>query len=244
MLGAADQEVHRTLDWLQERLNYWLNEVRRRQEEVRRAEAALARCQASGYRDRDGHYHAPNCSTQEAALRQAQLRLQEAEAELANVRHWLAVVEQAVAAYYVQEQRLRELTTTHTEKTKAFLGRAVADLERYLAAAPPSSLAAGPSAPTQSDTQGADSGITWAERRAIIAKIDSGQTITPDELHRLQLPVSDLQAGTAADDEAWLNQLLESEHYRETMRDSQEADNLKEALLATMKAIAYWRSKP
>ncbi|MCS7039953.1 MAG: hypothetical protein NZP34_10145, partial [Caldilineales bacterium] len=45
-LNAADIELRRTLDWLQERLNYWRNEVRRRQEEVNRAQAALDRCLA------------------------------------------------------------------------------------------------------------------------------------------------------------------------------------------------------
>jgi len=48
-LQAAEQEIRRTLDWLQERLNYWRSEVRRRQEKMWQAQEALARCRASGY---------------------------------------------------------------------------------------------------------------------------------------------------------------------------------------------------
>jgi hypothetical protein len=74
--------------------------------------------------------------------------------------------------------------------------------------------------------------------------VDAGQPITLEDLRLLQQPTSDLQTETLTEDEAWLQRLLESERYREAMRDSQEAENLKEALLATLKAIHYWRSKP
>lgn len=135
ILGAAAQEIRRTLDWLQERLNHWQNEVRRRQEEVRRVAAVLARCQASGYTDRDGRYHAPDCTAYEHALRQAQARLQEAEAELANVRRWLAQVQQAVGAYELQARRLTSQLADDLPKADALLGRKSADLQAYLAVA-------------------------------------------------------------------------------------------------------------
>jgi hypothetical protein len=44
ILNATEIEIRRTLDWLQERLNYWRNEVRRRQEILAQAERALAAC--------------------------------------------------------------------------------------------------------------------------------------------------------------------------------------------------------
>lgn len=135
VLSAAELEIHRTLDWLQERLNHWLNEVQRRQEQVRLAQAALARCEASGYYDQDGHYYPPNCSAYQQALHQAQVRLQEAQAELANVRRWLTQIQHAIGAYRAQTRRLQDLTTTHTEKAQAFLGRKVDELEQYAALA-------------------------------------------------------------------------------------------------------------
>jgi hypothetical protein len=140
VLNAAEQEIRRTLDWLQERLNHWQNEVRRRQEEVRRAAAALARCQASGYVDRDGRYHAPDCSAYEHALHQAELRLHEAEAELANVRRWLAQVQQAADAYELQARRLRTQLGAELPKADAFLGRKIADLQAYLAVTAPAGV--------------------------------------------------------------------------------------------------------
>ena len=245
-LGAAEQEIRRTLDWLHERLNHWQNEVRRRQEEVRQAMDALLRCQASGYHDRDGHYHAPDCSAYERALRQAQARLQEAEAELANVRRWAAQVQQATAAYQAQERRLQEVTTTQSERAQASLERAITDLERYLTVAPPpvASMVTS-SAPTPSTfADPATRGFTWTERMAIVKRTEAGQPITPEELQRLRAPITDLQEGTLAEDESWLNQLLESDRYAETMRDSREAADLRDAVLATMEAINYWRSKP
>jgi hypothetical protein len=138
VLNAAEQEIRRTLDWLQERLNHWQNEVRRRQEEVRRAAAALARCRASGYVDRDGRYHAPDCSAYEHALHQAELRLHEAEAELANVRRWLAQVQQAVGDYQVQARRLAAQLGNELPKADAFLGRKVATLQSYVSIGIPS----------------------------------------------------------------------------------------------------------
>jgi chromosome segregation ATPase len=221
-LAAADLGIRQTLDWLQERLNHWQNEVQQRQEEVRRAEAALARCRASGYRDRDGHYHAPDCSAYERAVFQARARLREAETELANVRRWLAQVQQAVREYEIQARRLQELATTHTDRARAFLGRAQNRLEQYLAVAPvaaPSAVAASPEQPGLSPAV-STLGITWAEKKAILARLDAGQQITPEDWQRLQQPISDLQTSTLAQDEVWVRQLLESPRYAEIMRDS------------------------
>lgn len=41
-INATEIELRRTLDWLQERLNYWRNEVRRREQILAQAERALA----------------------------------------------------------------------------------------------------------------------------------------------------------------------------------------------------------
>ena len=245
-LGAAEQELRRTLDWLQERLNHWQNEVRRRQEEVRQAMDALRRCQASGYSDRDGHYHAPDCRAYERALRQAQARLEEAQRELRNVQQWAQRVQQAAGDYHVQARRLQQLATTENQKAQAFLERAIGDLERYMAVAPPpvSGMAASSMPTPVAVTHFAAPGFTWAERMAIFKRAEAGQPITSEELQRLREPITDLQEGTVAADESWLNQLLESDRYMEAMRDSREAADLRGAVLAALEAINYWRSKP
>ncbi|MEW6230986.1 MAG: hypothetical protein AB1566_01580 [Chloroflexota bacterium] len=134
VLLAAAMEIQRTLDWLQERVAYWQCEVEHRQREVERAQAALAVCERSGYRDRDGHYYQPDCSAQRHAVAQAQARLAEAKVELAKARYWLGQVQQAAAKYGLHADRLKELTTSRNEKAQAFLINVLAELERYLAA--------------------------------------------------------------------------------------------------------------
>jgi hypothetical protein len=141
-LAAAEEEIRQTLDWLQERRNHWQNEVQRCQEEVRRAETALARCQASGYRDRDGHYHAPDCSAYERAVFQARVRLREAEAELRNVQEWLRMVGEAATAYRLQAWRLDRQLAMDLPRADAFLGRKIAELQAYLAVSAPAGAGA------------------------------------------------------------------------------------------------------
>jgi len=132
-LQSAELEIQRTLEWLTEAQNRWRREVRDRQESVRRAEAALARCQASGYRDRDGHYHTPNCSVYEQALYTAQMRLREAQEQLGNVLRWVGIVEKAVDSYHTQARRFKNLLSSELPKGMALLGRKVGQLQAYLA---------------------------------------------------------------------------------------------------------------
>ena len=99
--------------------------------------------------------------------------------------------------------------------------------------------------PTQSNTptQDAPPGIPWADKRAILQRIDEGLPITKEDLHQLNQPISDLQTGTLEEDRSWVGQLLESERYRQAMSDSQEAESLSDAVLAALKARNYSRSK-
>lgn len=244
-LEAAEREIRRTLEWLEERHAHWQREVRRRQEDVRRAQAALERCRASArYDPQTGRHHVLDCSRYERVLREAQSRLREAEAELKNVREWSRQVQQAVVDYQRQAQRLATILNDDLPKATALLGRKSAHLHRYTMMTAPSGGegAIQGERPSVSNSD-SEPGISWAEQRAVWERVDAGETITPDELRRLQQPASDLQTGTLAEDEAWVQQLLESERYREAMRDSQEAETLQEALLALLKAINYWRSK-
>jgi len=186
-LQAAEQEIRRTEEWLQERLAHWRNEVQRRQEKVRRTEAALARCQASGYHDREGRYHAPDCSTYEHTLRQAQIRLREAETELRNVQRWMKAVGDAVAAYRTQAQRLGRLIAD-LPKADAFLGRKIAELQAYLAvAAPPGQMGVMPSVPPSQPAAG-------------IAQVQGAQWNTvgqPGEVQKLQDGLAALEGARA-----------------------------------------------
>jgi hypothetical protein len=130
-LNAAELELQRTLDWLQERQGHWRGEVRRRQAEVEQARAALARCQASGHRDQHGNYHVPNCAAYEQSLLQAQLHLREAEAELANAQKWSRLIEHAVQEYQQEAKSLANALADDLPRAAAVLGRSVATLQSY-----------------------------------------------------------------------------------------------------------------
>lgn len=85
-LTAAETQIRHALEWLAERQEHWQRELRRRTDEAREAAAALARCRASGYVDKNGNYYAPDCSAYEAAHHRAEAGLREAEAELRTVK--------------------------------------------------------------------------------------------------------------------------------------------------------------
>ncbi len=132
-LDAARPEIRRTLDWLSERLLHWQNEVRRRQQMLAQAQAALARCKASGVRDpKTGACHEPPCTGEWEAVRLAEVSLREAQAELGTVQHWKGALEQAAAAYEREAGRLMSLLSSDLPKANALLGRNIATLRSYV----------------------------------------------------------------------------------------------------------------
>lgn len=134
-LQSTEQEIRQTETWLQERLAYWRGELQRRQGEARMAEAALARCRASGYQDpRTGRYYQPSCTAEAAALQQAMARVQEAQAQQTNVQNWQRSVAQAAASYRTQAQQISRLLTAELPKSIAFLNNRITELQAYLVA--------------------------------------------------------------------------------------------------------------
>ena len=125
-------EIRRTLDWLQERLNYWRNEVRRRQKEADRAGAALEQCRAmAGLAAQAGV--AISCAPQEAAFYQALNRLRQAQSELRNVQDWIRLVRQTARIYQRQARRLRAWMSNELPKANAFLADRIRALQSYTA---------------------------------------------------------------------------------------------------------------
>jgi hypothetical protein len=251
---AAGLEIRRTLDWLQERQGHWRNELPKRQAKVEQARSALERCKASEYRDEQGHSHSANCSDYEQALLQAQVRLREAEAELSNVQQWMQLTQQAVGSYQSQAQRLGSFVTSEIPRAAALLSSKMTALQAYAGevsitaandggeAGPTASLSSEPI--SGNDTSiGERRGITWKEHQEIVEKWRN-EGITLEEMKRLGLPISDLQVGSVQEDSSWIYQILESEAWRDMLKDSQEADRLRDAILATLKAMNYRRSNP
>lgn len=163
---SADEEETR------ERVNHWQRETERGRREVARAEAALGRCEASGYVDEDGRYYPPDCRAEARGLANAVAKLKECEENLQTAKAWRSRVEQAVSEYQREARRLAEVAGRHTEKARAHLRQTAAKYEEVKAAA--SGVGAvgavvaagvfGIAAQAASSPQG----ITWAEKQAIL----------------------------------------------------------------------------
>ena len=131
-LTAVEAEIQRTLEFLQKRLHYWQQEVRRRERLYQQAQQALQRCLNTVYYDRDGRPHRPSCDAERTAVAKARKALEDAREELEKVRRWLERVQQTVQEYRREAGRLRDLASTRTEQARAFLSRKHAELMRYI----------------------------------------------------------------------------------------------------------------
>jgi DNA repair exonuclease SbcCD ATPase subunit len=145
-LCAADQEIRRTLDGLQARLQYWQRMVRECQEEVTRAKTALIQ-------RRWGHHEGrgPGTTEQEIALRKAQARLKEAEAKVETVRRWQLQLPQAIHEYEGPARQLAGWLDADLRHVVAILDQRLAALEAYVALTPSS-----PADPAAAETESGD----------------------------------------------------------------------------------------
>lgn len=131
-MNAAVQEVRRTEAWLAERKRHWEFEVRQREADVRRAQAALHSCEMSGDRDDEGNYHAPDCRNEEWLLAEAQRLLREAQQNLFTVVSAQRAVTQASAEYQAEARRLSNLLNTEVPRGAALLQTKSQQLHAYL----------------------------------------------------------------------------------------------------------------
>lgn len=135
-LTAAAREIQHTQEWLEQRVSHWRQQVSVSREAIQRASAALARCHASGSRDRNGNYHAPDCSAFEQALRQAEVRLREAETELQRAQQWSRTVHEASQAYKAEARALTNMLDRDLPQATVRLEQAIQDLHAYVGFAP------------------------------------------------------------------------------------------------------------
>ena len=133
-LQQMEIELRRTQEWLAERKRHWEGQVRRCEDAVRLAQAALERCRSTAYRDPDtGRVYVPDCIGPKSALRQAVSRLQETQAQLANVVRGMSALEEAAAGYKRQAERLTAFTEKGLVEAQVFLERRATALESYVA---------------------------------------------------------------------------------------------------------------
>jgi chromosome segregation ATPase len=135
-LGAAEMEVRRVFEYLQDQLKHWQRQVEKRQEDVNRAAADLAHARALRKGERSGYVE------QEIALAKAKNRLREAEEKVAVVKRWLLHLPQAIHEYQGPARRLGGMLDADLKQGLAVLADKIAVLEAYMAL-----QAAEPSAP-------------------------------------------------------------------------------------------------
>lgn len=133
-LGAADAEIRRTVQWIQQdRPFYWQEQIKRRREQVSQAKAELFRLKLQKTPE-----HHPSLAEPKERLRRAEAGLQDAEKRLILTRKWQSALQQAVLEYHGSVQRLKDLASSDVPRAIALLARIVDSLEAYLQIAPPS----------------------------------------------------------------------------------------------------------
>jgi hypothetical protein len=139
-LRAAERELQRTEEWLQQDLRRRHRNLETCREEVNEARSALRQCQEEDDAD---------CSQEEEDLARAWARLRWAEEGLATHTRWMRSVEEAAARYRAQAQRLGMSLNVEMPRATVALEQALERLYAYLgttglAGVPTASIAAPP----------------------------------------------------------------------------------------------------
>ena len=122
-LKAANTEINRTFEWLQERMSYWQHEIECAQQELSRAQADLRRCENSGYYDDDGYYHQPYCGCEEQAVERATSYLKQSNEALQTVRGWYNRIEQTASDHMSAANQLNKIADWQSEKAQINLNQ-------------------------------------------------------------------------------------------------------------------------
>jgi len=170
-LLTVDLEIRRMLDWLaKDQVAYWKGEIRRREEKLNEAKAALHRKRITAT-----FGNVAQDTDEIVAVRRAQARLEAAEAKLKAVKHWYQVVEQEVTEYRGPAQALANVLEADVPRALSSLDRMMDSLESYLnVVAPSSASTSGVAASTDADVPTA---VTAAEASAASAAQAEGKTV-------------------------------------------------------------------
>jgi chromosome segregation ATPase len=124
-LGAAEIEIRRVFDYLNDQLKYWQRMVEKCRENVNRARNDLAHARAMRKGEASGTVE------QEIALRKAQNQLREAEEKVVTVKRWILQLPQAVNEYEGPARRLAGLLDADFKQGLVLLENKIAALEAY-----------------------------------------------------------------------------------------------------------------
>ncbi len=131
-LATAQGEARRGLDAVKGRLEFWMREVNRLQEEVNRARSDLAHSRALKGESRSGTVE------QEIALNRARQRLREAEEKVAVCRRWMIHLPDAIEEFEGPARQLAGMLDADLKVSLARLRDKIATLHAYASLAAPS----------------------------------------------------------------------------------------------------------
>ena len=128
-LGGVEMELRKFRDWLErDQLGYWQMQVKRRQQMIADARAALHKKKLSA-----GKSDAVSDSEEKENLRKATQLLRVAEEKVEIVRKLIPQFHQAVASYHSHSQPLGDHMSGGFERSLARLSQMIDSIEAYLA---------------------------------------------------------------------------------------------------------------
>jgi hypothetical protein len=128
-LGDADSDVNRMTRWLEgEAMNHWTSTIRKRQEELVKAEEAFRFKRL--YKDASGSM--PSAVEEQKAVQVAKQRLAEAQGKLTNVKRWSRELQKQAAFYRGGVSRFAIQVAQGVPAAIAQLGSTLDHLDQYL----------------------------------------------------------------------------------------------------------------
>jgi len=126
-------EINRVNEEISTRVNYWKEEVTRTKDKVTYIREKLISCLGSGFTDKDGHYHTPDCSSEQLSLKQAEIYLDECLVNLNTATLWQSRFESAMKKIQVTSDHLSELCIADVDSARAYIDRTFNKLEEVQA---------------------------------------------------------------------------------------------------------------
>jgi multidrug resistance efflux pump len=135
-LVAAEAEVRRTEEWVEDQLKSWQQEVRQCEDEVFQAKTELTRRKMLSFGDRP-----VDTTDQEVALRRAVARLEHAQDQVEVSRRWVRQWPHEINEYRGPTGQLKGLLEGELPRACTLLERKIASLQTYVTTASPSTPA-------------------------------------------------------------------------------------------------------
>jgi len=128
-LGDADSDINKTVRWLEgEGLNFWTSTIRKRQEQLAKAEEAFRFKRL--YKDASGA--TPSAVEEQKAVQVAKKRLEEAQNKLANVKRWTRQLQKEISNYRGGVAGFSNAVSAGIPQAIAQLGALLDQLDKYL----------------------------------------------------------------------------------------------------------------